>query len=443
MCEDRLIARTEEVVVNQDSAFNPYAAARAQFDRIADLMGLEPNARKLLRSPAHEHHLAIPVRLDTGEIEVFEGFRVQHNDARGPAWGGVRFHPQETVDTIRALAMGATWKTAVVDIPLGGSMGGVVCDPHDLSAAEQERVCRSWVRRVARTIGPMRDVPSPDIMASSRHMTWMLDEYEAIAGEHAPGAMTGKTIGAGGSAGRAEATGYGMVYVLREALRERDLEPAATTASVQGCGLVGRHVVELYTRIGGTVRCVSALDSTTGEPTSAWKDDGITSDDLQAIGDHLGGIDGNRAAELGFTIGDGDAWLAQEVDILVPAALEHQITSRNVGAVGDRVKLILEGANSPLSIAAEADLIDRGVTVVPDLVANAGGVVCSYFEQVQSGMNYYWTLSEVLSKLDLKLTTAYIEISRFAEAKKLAMRDAAMVLAIDRVAGLCRERGWL
>jgi len=429
--------------MTDDSAFNPYVAAQIQFDRIAELMGLEKTARKLLRSPSHEHHLAIPVRLDTGEIEVFEGFRILHNDARGPAWGGVRFHPQETVDTVRALAMGATWKTAAVDIPLGGSMGGVVCDPHNLSAPEQERVCRSWVRRVARTIGPMRDVPSPDIMASSQHMTWMLDEYEAIAGEHAPGAVTGKTIGAGGSAGRAEATGYGLVYVLREVLKERGVDPATTNASVQGFGLVGRHAVELYTQIGGTVCCVSALDTHSGQPCTVWRDEGIDIDELRSISDRLGGIDSTRAAELGFGVGDGDAWLGRDVDILVPAALEHQITTQNVAAINDRVTIVLEGANSPMSPEAENDLLGRGVSVVPDLVANAGGVVCSYFEQVQSGMNYYWHRSEVLSKLDLKLTSAHMEISQFATAKNVSMRDAAMVLAIDRVASLCRERGWL
>ena len=429
--------------MTDDSAFNPNVAAQVQFDRIADLMGLEPTARKLLRSPSHEHHLAIPVRLDTGEVEVFDGFRIIHNDARGPAWGGVRFHPQETVDTVRALAMGATWKSAVVDIPLGGSMGGVVCDPHNLSPAEQERMCRSWVRRVARTIGPMRDVPSPDIMASSQHMTWMLDEYEAIAGEHAPGAVTGKTIGAGGSAGRAEATGYGLIYVLREALKERGVEPSETTASVQGFGLVGRHAIDLYTQIGGKVRCVSALDSRTGQPCSVWRDDAIDVEELESISDRLGGIDGARAAELGFSVGDGDAWLARDADVLIPAALEHQITSDNVDAIADRVSVVLEGANSPMSPEAENALLDRGVVIAPDLVANAGGVVCSYFEQVQSGMNYYWTLSEVLSKLDVKLTSAFMEISQFATAKKIPMRDAALVLAIDRVARLCRERGWL
>jgi len=429
--------------MTDDSAYNPFSEAQAHFDRIADLMDLEPAARKLLRSPAHEHRLAIPIRLDTGEIEVFEGFRVQHNDARGPAWGGVRFHPQETVDTVRALAMAATWKTAVVDIPLGGSMGGVTCDPHDLSTTEQERICRTWIRRVARTIGPQRDVPSPDVMTGSQHMTWMLDEYEAIAGEHAPGVVTGKTLGAGGSAGRAEAGGYGLIYVLREALKELGIAPDGTSASVQGFGLVGRHAIDLYCQIGGSVRCVSALDARTGAPCSVWRDSGIDPKELRSISDRLGGIDSARAAELGYEVGDGDDWLARDVDILIPVALEHQITNHNADRVSASVRIVIEGASSPMTPAAEATLRERGVTVVPDLVAGAGGVVCSYFEQVQSGMNYFWTLSEVLSKLDLKLTKAYNEISQFAAAKELSMRDAAMVLAVDRVASLCRERGWL
>lgn len=429
--------------MTDDSAFNPFASAQEQFDRVADLLGLDTATRTLLRSPAHEHHLTLPVKLDTGEVEVFEGFRIQHNDARGPAWGGVRFHPHETMDTIRALAMWATWKTAAVDIPLGGSMGGVVCDPHDLSAGEQERICRTWVRKVARTIGPLRDVPSPDIMTNSQHMTWMLDEYEAMVGEHAPAAITGKSLGAGGSAGRVESSGYGLVYVLREALKELDLDPAATTASFQGFGLVARHAVELYTRIGGTVRCVSALDSSTGLPCSVFKADGVDLDELKTIGDRLGGLDRSRAEALGYEIGDGDQWLEQPVDILIPAAIEHQITSDNADRIPESVRLIVEGANAPMVPDAEARLSERNIVIVPDLIANAGGVICSYFEQVQSGMNYYWSLSETLSKLDVKLTGAYIEISDFARAKRLSLRDAALVLAVNRVASLCHERGWL
>ncbi len=258
-----------------DTVFNAFAVAQTQFDNTADLMGLDEPVRQLLRSPLHEHHFALPVKMDNGKVEVFRGHRVQHNDVRGPFWGGVRFHPLETIDTIRALAMWMTWKTALLDLPLGGSMGGVLCDPHRLSPAEQERLCRAWVRKTARYLGPGRDVPSRDIMSTAQHMTWMLDEYETVLGEHAPGSLTGKTIGAGGSLGRPEATGYGLVYTLREALKEVGLDPAATTASVQGFGNVAQHAIELYQRIGGSrgVRFVLGSRSRRGGgvPQERWR----------------------------------------------------------------------------------------------------------------------------------------------------------------------------
>jgi glutamate dehydrogenase len=425
------------------ASFNPFADAQAEFDRIAGLMGLNSPTRELLRHPAHEHRLTLPVRLDDGTVEVFHGFRVQHNDARGPAWGGVRFHPQETIDTVRALAMWTTWKTAVVDIPLGGSMGGVVCDPHRLSSPEIERICRAWIRRVARTIGPRRDVPAPDVMTSAQHMTWMLDEYEALHGNHLPGAITGKTIGAGGSLGRFEAAGYGLVYTLREALKELGLEPGATTASVQGFGTVAQHAIELYTRIGGRVTCVSSWDAHAGQPVTYRNRDGIDLQQLRRASDRLGNIDPTKARDLGYETLDGEAWLSQEVEILIPAALEHQITAENVGSISDRVRVIAEGANGPTSPEAEEIIVARDIFVIPDILASAGGVTCSYFEQVQSNMNYYWPLSEVLSKLDRTLTTAFVTVSDLAGSKSLSMRDAALVIGIDRVATQCRERGWL
>jgi glutamate dehydrogenase (NAD(P)+) len=426
-----------------DDAFNPFAVAQAQFDAIAEKMALDPMTRGLLRVPMHEHRFAVPVQMDDGSVQLFSGFRVVHNDARGPAWGGVRFHPMETIDTIRALAMWMTWKTAVVDIPLGGSMGGVVCDPHDLSRAEQERVCRSWIRRLARNLGPNADVPSPDVMTSAQHMTWMLDEYEAINGDHRPGAITGKTIGAGGSLGRVQSTGYGLVYVIREALRELDREPGGTTASVQGFGTVAQHAVELYQRIGGTVLSVAAWDQQDDRAYAFRKQDGIDLEELRGVSDRLGGIDRSRAADLGYEVIPGEQWLAQEVDILIPAAIENQITAANVDQINPRVKLVVEGANGPTSPDAEHTLLDRGVHVVPDLLANAGGVTCSYFEQVQSNANYYWRLDEVLSKLDHQITSAYIAVSELARSKDLPMRDAALAIAIDRVASMCRERGWI
>jgi glutamate dehydrogenase (NAD(P)+) len=429
--------------MSDEGSFNPFAAAQAEFDRIADLMALDPAARKLLRKPAHEHRMTLPVRLDDGTVEVFDAFRVQHNDSRGPAWGGVRFHPQETIDTIRALAMWTTWKTAVVDLPLGGSMGGVVCDPHRLSTAETERISRAWVRRVARSIGPRLDVPAPDVMTSSRHMTWMLDEYETLCGSHRPAAITGKTLGAGGSLGRLEAAGYGLVYTLREALKELGIDPAKTTASVQGFGSVAQHAVELYTQIGGTVTCVSSWDAGAGAAVSYRKESGIVLSELRSASDRLGNIDPAAAADLGYEVLDGGAWLSQDVEILIPAALEHQITSGNVDRISAQVRVVAEGANGPASSAAEDAMRERGIFIIPDLVGNAGGVISNYFEHVQSNMNYYWPLDEVLSKLDRILTAAFVDISDLAGSKSLPMRDAALVIAIDRVATQCRERGWL
>ena len=429
--------------MSETSSFNAFTDAVAQFDRLADLMGLDKPTRDLLRSPAHEHRLTLPVRLDDGSVEVFEGFRIQHNDARGPAWGGVRFHPQETIDTIRALAMWTTWKTAVVDLPLGGAMGGVVCDPHRLSTPEVERICRAWIRRVARTIGPRRDVPAPDVMTSGQHMTWMLDEFEALQGGHEPGAITGKTLGAGGSLGRLEAAGYGLVYTLREALKELDVDVGATTASVQGFGTVARHAIELYTQIGGTVVCVSSWDPTAGEPVSYRKTEGIDLEELRQAADRLGNIDPDKARDHGYEVLEGGAWLEQEVEVLVPAALEHQITADNVASISKSVRIVAEGANGPTSPEAEEVINAGDIFLIPDILANAGGVTCSYFEQVQSNMNYYWPLSEVLSKLDRKLTTGFISVSDLARRKSLSMRDAALVIAIDRVASQCRERGWL
>jgi len=240
--------------------FNPFEMAQRQFDHVADLLNLDQATRELLRWPQREYQFSIPVRMDDGKVKIFRGFRVQHNDARGPSKGGIRFHPLETIDTVRALATWMTWKCAVVDIPLGGGKGGVICDPHHLSAREQEQICRGWVRQMARNVGPLSDVPAPDVMTTPQHMLWMLDEFETIHGAKYPGFITGKPVGMGGSLGRTEATGYGVVFALREALKELGLSPAGTTASIQGFGNVAQYAARLYTQIGGKVICVSSWD---------------------------------------------------------------------------------------------------------------------------------------------------------------------------------------
>ena len=422
---------------------NAFAMAQAQFDGVAETLGLDSATRQLLRNPIREYQFSIPVRMDDGSMKVFRGFRVQHNDARGPGKGGIRFHPQETIDTVRALAMWMTWKCAVVDIPLGGSKGGVVCDPHNLSAREQEQICRGWVRQIARDVGPLIDVPAPDVMTSAQHMLWMLDEYEWIHGGHYPGFITGKPVGMGGSLGRAEATGYGVIFTLREALKEMHLKPEATTASVQGFGNVAQYAVRLYRQLGGKVICVSSWDQGDQTSYSFRKMSGVDPDELLAITDSFGGIDKVKARAKGYEVLPGDDWLTQEVDILIPSAIENQIRADNVGKISKKVRIVAEGANGPTTPEADRILKERGIFNIPDFLANAGGVTCSYFEQVQSNMNYYWERDEVLGKLDVKMTAAYHAVSDLARTRSLYMRDAAYVIAINRVAQACKDRGWI
>ena len=429
--------------MSQESAFNPFATAQAEFDRIADLIGLDAGARQMLRSTQREYHFNIPVRMDDGSVQVFPGYRIQHNDARGPCKGGVRFHPQETVNTVRALSMWMTWKCAVADLPLGGGKGGVICDPHNLSPREQELLCRGWVRQASSNVGPVRDIPAPDMMTNAQHMLWMLDEYETMTGGRYPGAFTGKPVGMGGSLGRTQATGYGVVYTLREALKELEIKPRDTTASVQGFGNVAQYAIELYHRLGGKVVCVSCWDQKDEVSYSYVKPEGIDLEELRSITDHFGGIDKIRAKDLGYRILPGEMWLSQEADILIPAAIENQITSDSVKLIHERVKVLAEGANGPTSPEADPHLKEKGIFVIPDFLANAGGVTCSYFEQVQSNMNYYWELGDVLSRLDVKMTAAFYAVFDLSKKRDVSMRDAAYMLAIDRVAMACRDRGWI
>jgi len=423
--------------------FNAFEMAQAQFDSVADKLNLDSGTRELLRNPLREFHFSIPIRMDDRSTKVFQGFRVQHNDARGPSKGGIRFHPQETIDTVKALATWMTWKCAVVDIPLGGGKGGVICDPHNLSMREQEQICRGWVRQVSKNVGPLNDVPAPDIMTSAQHMLWMLDEYETITGAKYPGFITGKPVGMGGSLGRTEATGYGVIYTLREALKELNIKPEDTLASVQGFGNVAQYAIELLTKLGGKVVCVSSWDQDDQTSYSFRKMSGINLEELKGITNKFGGIDKSKAKELGYEQLDGDAWIEQDVEILLPAALENQINKDSAVKISDKVKIIAEGANGPTTPEADKIIEEKGIWVIPDFLANAGGVTCSYFEQVQSNMNYFWEKEEVLEKLDTKMTSAYKAVSELARKRKLYMRDAAYVIAIQRVANACKDRGWV
>ena len=425
-----------------NSPFNPFEMAQAQFDKAADVLGLDTATRELLRFPLREYHIAIPVRMDDGSMKVFRGFRIQHNDSRGPCKGGIRFHPHETADTVRALAMWMTWKCAVVDIPLGGGKGGVICDPHHLSAREQEGICRGWIRQVAKNVGPVNDVPAPDVMTTPQHMLWMLDEFEVINGGKYPGFITGKPVGAGGSLGRTEATGYGVVYTIREALKLKGIDIATTKASVQGFGNVSQYAIRLFQQLGGKVVCVSSWDQGDQTSYSFRKLSGVDADELLGITDRFGGIDKSKATGLGYEVLPGGAWIEQDVEILIPAALENQITSETVLKIKPSVKIIAEGANGPTTPEADKVIQERGIYVIPDFLANAGGVTCSYFEQVQCNMNFFWEKDEVLQKLDTKMTSAFHAVHELAQKRNLYMRDAAYVIAVSRVAKACKDRGW-
>jgi glutamate dehydrogenase (NAD(P)+) len=424
-------------------AFNPFKMAQQQFDAVAAKLGLDQATCDLLRNPDREYHFNIPVHMDDGSYKVFRGFRVQHSDARGPSKGGIRFHPQETIDTVRALSMWMTWKTAVVDIPLGGGKGGVICDPHNLSMREQEAICRGWVRQLARNVGPFQDVPAPDVMTTGQHMLWMLDEYEKIMGYKFPGFITGKPLGLGGSLGRTEATGYGVVYVLREALNELGIDVSKTQASFQGFGNVSQYAIELYKKYGGTPIAVSSWDQKEQKSFTFRKKTGIDPKELLSITNRFGEIDRNKVAELGYEILPGDAWIEQDVDILVPAALENQVNAQTAPKISSKVKVMVEGANGPTTPEADQIIKEKGIWLIPDFLANAGGVTCSYFEQVQCNMNYFWTREEVLTKLDTKMTDAYHAVSELAHSRNVYMRDAAYMISISRVAEAVKLRGWV
>ncbi len=423
-------------------SFNSFEMAQYQFEKVADLLGLDDATKDLLRWPMREYQFLIPIHMDDSRVKIFRGFRVLHNDARGPAKGGIRFHPQETIDTVRALAMSMTWKCALIDIPLGGSHGGVVCDPHNLSLREQKQICRGWVRKLFKDLGPQVDVPAPEIMTNAQHMLWMLDEYEAIRGERLPGFITGKPVGMGGSLGRLEATGFGLVFTLREILKELGIPPENTTASIQGFGNVGQHALRLYQQMGGKVICVACWDQEDETSYSYKKESGVDFDSLSRITDRFGGIDKKRAIDLGYKVLPGSAWLEQDADILIPAAIENQITIDNVKKIRPRVRIIVEGANGPTTSEAAQVIAESNISLIPDILANAGGVTCSYFEQVQGNMNYYWEKDEILGKLDIKMTSAFYSVLELARKKNLSMRDAAFFIAISRVAQACKDRDW-
>ena len=423
---------------------NAFEMAQAQFDHVANMLQLDPEVCEILSWPLREFHFRIPVRMDDGTIRVFEGFRVQHNDARGPNKGGIRFHPAETIDTVRALATWMTWKCAVVDIPLGGGKGGVIVDPATLSSSEKERLVRGWVQQMWKNIGPRQDVPAPDVGTTPQMMGWMMDEYSKLSGQFTPGVITGKPVGNGGSLGRTEATGFGVIQTVREALKYLELVPKTCKAAVQGFGNVAQYAsIGFIEFLGGTVVCVSYWDREDRTSYTVYKEEGIDPHFLMSITDQYGSIDKNKAKDAGYAIEPGDAWLSKEVDVLIPSALEGQINAESVHQISPRVKVIAEGANGPTTPEADAILTEKGIFLIPDFLCNAGGVTVSYFEAVQNDMNFYWTKNEVLSREDEKMTAAFHAVLEMSIKEKVSMRDAAYMVAIARVVKAMELRGWI
>jgi len=384
------------------------------------------------------------VRMDDGSLRVFQGFRVQHNDARGPNKGGIRFHPNETIDTVRALAMWMTWKCAVADIPLGGGKGGVIVDPATLTISEKERLCRAWVGVVVHNIGPRQDVPAPDVGTTPQMMGWMMDEYSKLVGQYTPGVITGKPLGGGGSLGRTEATGYGVIYTVREALKHLKMDSSQCVAAIQGFGNVAQYAaIGMIELLKGKVACVSCWDREDKVSYTFSHKDGIDPHFLMSITDQYGSIDKAKAKAAGYAIEDGNAWIKKEADILIPAALEGQINNETVQYVHPRVRLVAEGANGPTTPEGDDVFKKNNIFVIPDFLCNSGGVTVSYFESVQNDMNYYWTHQEVIERLDSKMTSAFNGVLDMSEKENVYMRDAAYMVAIARVVKAMELRGWI
>ncbi len=415
------------------SELNPFRIAQAQLDEAAAKLGLDSATHELLRWPMREYHFTLPLRMDNGEVRVFKGYRVQYNNARGPTKGGIRWHPDETIDTVRALAAWMTWKTSVVDIPLGGGKGGITCNPKDLTDGEKERLSRLFIRAIAREIGVNRDVPAPDVYTTPQIMAWMMDEYETILGHSHPGVITGKPLPIGGSQGRGDATARGGMYVTREACKLLNLDPSASTYAIQGFGNAGQFAATLHQEIFGGGTLVAVTDSRGGVMNRKGLDAAaIVRHKLETgqVSDFPGGepVSNEQVLEL-------------PVDILYPAALENVITDRNAPKL--KAKVICELANGPTTPEADRILHERGIVVLPDFLANAGGVTVSYFEQVQNTYNYYWALEDVHRQLDRKMTDAAHAVFNMAKKMKTHNRLAAYMVAVSRVAEACKIRGWV
>jgi len=410
---------------------NPFKIAQAQLDEAAKLLKLDKGTHEMLRWPMRELHVTIPVKMDDGTTKVFQGFRVQYNDARGPTKGGIRWHPEETVDTVRALAAWMTWKTSVVDIPYGGSKGGVICNPKEMSEGEKERLARGYIRALGRFIGPKKDIPAPDVYTTPQIMAWMMDEYSNITGYNTPGVITGKLINVGGSLGRGDATARGGMFVLREAADINDIDLSKATVAIQGYGNAGQFAHSLIEEMFGS-KVIAISDSKGGI---------LNKSGLKAKKCISTKLKKGSVVKLDEDKISNKELLELDVDVLIPAALENVITEKNASKI--KAKISVELANGPTTPEADKILHDNDCYVIPDFLANAGGVTVSYFEWVQNEAGYYWPIERVYNELDEHMTKAFHAVHDMRANEKVHNRLAAYMVAVKRVVDAMKIRGWV
>lgn len=412
------------------SKTNSFEIAQKQLDACAKIINLDANTHKILRVPARELSVSLPVRMDDGSIKVFQGFRVQYNDAKGPTKGGIRFHPDETINTVRALSAWMTWKCALLDLPLGGAKGGVICNPKTMSQGELERLSRAYIQAIYPFIGPDKDVPAPDVYTTPQIMAWMMDEYSKIAGKNQFGVITGKPLAIGGSAGRGDATARGGIYAIREAAKECKINLKKAAVALLGFGNAGSHVARLAKELLGC-KVVAVGDSKGG----IFRQEGL---DIEAVGKHKTAT-GSVINFPGAKNISNEKLLELGVDILIPASLENVITEKNAKKI--KAKIIAELANGPTTPEADAILYKKGIHIIPDFLCNAGGVTVSCFEMAQNFYMYYWEEKEVHEKLDKKMTLAYKSVLATSKKYGVNMRQAAYVVAVERVVEAMKLRG--
>jgi len=410
---------------------NPFQIAQRQLDEAAKILKLDAAIHEFLRWPVREFHVTLPVKMDDGSTKIFHGFRVQYNDARGPTKGGLRFHPDETIDTVRALAAWMTWKTAVVDIPLGGGKGGVICNPKEMSPGELERLSRAYIRQIGRALGTFEDVPAPDVYTTPQIMAWMMDEYRFMTGHNEFGMITGKPLELGGSKGRGDATARGGLFCVREAAKVLGIDLKGAKAAIQGYGNAGSFAHLLGPRLLG-LNVIAVSDSKGG----IHNPDGLDAAAVQRHKEETGSVVGFPGAKP-IT---NEALLELDVTVLFPSALENVVTSANASRI--KAKIQAELANGPTTFDADATLFKNGVYVLPDFLCNAGGVTVSYFEMVQNCYQYYWDEDTVHQRLDQKMTSAFHAVHEMAKKHKVHNRTGAYLVAVNRVAEAVRLRGW-